>query len=59
MKKQEQDKIISAAASLLGKLGGESKSRKKAIASRKNGVLGKKFGKLGGRPKKVRAKETN
>lgn len=37
----------------LGRLGGQQTSVRKAAAARKNGVLGKKFGKLGGRPRKV------
>jgi len=44
-----------AAASYLGRLGGAVKSVRKAQSARRNGLLGAKYGKLGGRPKKKAA----
>jgi len=38
-------------ASAFGRMGGLSKSPRKAASSRRNGALGAKYGKLGGRPK--------
>jgi|GEM_PF-446728 len=38
-------------ASAFGRMGGLSKSPRKAASSRRNGTLGAQYGKLGGRPK--------
>jgi AcrR family transcriptional regulator len=51
MKSKKKTKILSAAAALMGQVGGRSRSAAKVAAARKNGIKG---GPLGGRPRKSR-----
>jgi hypothetical protein len=49
----EIDPPLHEAAAAMGRKGGSSRSEAKIASSRLNGILGKSFGKLGGRPRKT------